>query len=458
VDDDGDWWRRPLGDLFARRRVVLAGGVAAGWTPLVTVIRRLGASDVLVVATEGAGVGPPPEARVIAIDAAGDGIDMMGRVRAGLAALRQPPPEVAEAVEAFDPDRRAVVLGVFLNEAAELLGRPFLAHRRPDWVALEDKTRVDELLDRAGVGRAPSAVVAVADAARARHRFDEGQGTVWAADATRGYHGGASGTRWVVDDEDAARATRDLAPMAATVRVMPFLDGIATSIHGIVLPDGVATLRPVELVTLRRAREFVYSGCATFWDPPDGVRREMKDAARRLGAVLRESVGFRGAFTLDGVATADGFRPTELNPRFGAGLNVMTRGLPDLPLLLVLDLVVAGHHLDITAARLEELLVEQADAQRAGGTWNLHAGLPAPLPERSVAYHDGRWRWTAPDEPGDAVAVGAGDFVRATWDPARTPVGPSVGPRAAAFWEFLDGELGTAIGPLEAAPDLRRNL
>jgi hypothetical protein len=281
---------------------------------------------------------------------------------------------------------------------------------------------------------------------------------VWAADATHGYHGGAAGTRWVVDDEDAERATCELAPIAASVRVMPFLDGIATSIHGIVLPDGVATLRPVELVTLRRGRELVYSGCATFWDPPDRVRAEMKDAARRLGVVLREVVDFRGAFTLDGVATADGFRPTELNPRFGAGLNVMTRGLPDLPLLLILDLVVAGRHLDITADRLEQLLVEQADAHRAGGTWNLHAGLPAPLPERRVAFDGRRWRWAAPTEPGDAVAVGSGDFVRASWDPSRTPVGPSVGPRAAAFWEFVDGELGTSIGPLQPAPDLGRNL
>jgi hypothetical protein len=54
--------------------------------------------------------------------------------------------------------------------------------------------------------------------------------------------------------------------------------------------------------------------------------------------------------------------------------------------------------------------------------------------------------------------VGAGYFARATWDPTRTPVGPSVGPRAAAFWAFLDAELGTTIGPLEPAPDRGRNL
>ena len=61
--------------------------------------------------------------------------------------------------------------------------------------------------------------------------------------------------------------------------------------------------------------------------PAGGVREEMREAARRVGEQLRAEVEFRGAFTLDGVATADGFRPTELNPRFGAGLEVITRGL-----------------------------------------------------------------------------------------------------------------------------------
>ena len=33
----------------------------------------------------------------------------------------------------------------------------------------------------------------------------------------------------------------------------------------------------------------------------------------------------------------------------------------------------------------------------------------------------------------------------------RTPIGPPFAPAAAAFWAFADRELGTGIGPLEAA-------
>ncbi len=138
----------------------------------------------------------------------------------------------------------AVVFGTFLTESPTLVGRPLVAHRRPEWVALEDKTTVDALLDRAGVARAPSTTVDIADAAATWRRFDHGSGSVWAVDARDGFHGGGAGTRWVTDDDAAAAVTAELGAIGDRVRIMPFLDGIATSIHGIVLPDGVVALRP----------------------------------------------------------------------------------------------------------------------------------------------------------------------------------------------------------------------
>ncbi len=68
-----------------------------------------------------------------------------------------------------------------------------------------------------------------------------------------------------------------------------------------------------------------YAGCATFFDPSVTIRHEMQSAARRVDELLRAEVGFRGAFTIDGVATAQGFLPAELNPRNGAGLVAAER-------------------------------------------------------------------------------------------------------------------------------------
>ncbi len=121
----------------------------------------------------------------------------------------------------------------------------------------------------------------------------------------------------------------------------------------------------------------------------------MRDAARRVGEQLRAEVDFRGAFTLDGVATVDGFRPTELNPRFGAGLSVITRGLADVPLHLVLDLVVAGVALPIAAAELEARDPRASPTPtRVGGTWQVGTSpRRARVDDRPACYVDGAWRW-----------------------------------------------------------------
>jgi hypothetical protein len=452
-----EWWRPPLSALVAGRKVIVAGGPAVMWGQAVDTLRSVGATEALVVGTEGMGVGAPPsDAEVVVVEREDHGDDVMAALHAGIRVISDPPAHVVAAVEAFDPDRSAVVFGSFLSEAPALVGRPLVAHRRPAWVALEDKTRLADLLDRAGVARSPSVVVPLAEAAQRWRDLDEGAGTVWAADSTSGFHGGAASTRWVTDDVEAAAVSAEFHGRAATVRVMPFLDGVATSIHGIVLPDGVVALRPVELVTLRQGRRLVYAGCGTFWDPPAGVRDEMRAAARRVGEQLRADVDFRGAFTLDGVATRDGFRPTEVNPRFGAGLMVMTRGL-DVPLMLVLDLVVAGRPLGVSAEWLEGELLTAADTHRDGGTWRLNVPTREPLGGRQVVYDGASWRWAVDEEQADGFGVSGGGYARLFMTPARTPIGPSIGPRAAAFWRFYDEVTDAGLGPLEAAPDVLRS-
>jgi hypothetical protein len=433
-----DWWMRPLGTVFAGRRVVLAGAAAAAWTEHIDVLRAAGVDDVLVVADTW-GAGDLPDVQVVVVEAP-PGRTVMEQIRSGERFLADPPPEVRTALDQFDPEGEALVVGTFLNVSTHLAGRPFLTYRRPEWVALEDKVVVDEFWDRAGVDRKPSAVVPLDDAERAAATLDRGDGTVWAADARDGFHGGAAQTYWVADDESLAVAVVGLRPVCDRVRVMPFLDGVPCSIHGIVLPDGVAVLRPVELVTLRRERRFVYAGCATYWDPPDDVREQMRSIARTVGSRLAADVDFRGTFTVDGVVDADGFWPTELNPRFGAGINAIARA-SGLPILLINDLVAGGHDLDRPAETIEAELIGRADADRGGGTWM--GGLTHGA-EPGIRHVDGH-----------TVTIGE-RFVRCIWSRASMPVGPSTAARACEFWDYTDREWGTAIGPLAPAPDLRR--
>lgn len=455
--------------LFEGRKVIFAGEVAAAFTPSVALARSLGASSVLVIATGGTGVGPlPDDVEILALEPEPVS-SMLDGLHRHLAMIERPPANILDAVRAFDPDSEAQVIGTFLNTAEHLDGRPFLAYRRSEWVALEDKTVVDALWDRAGVERAPAVVVS-ADAgalATAASQVDAGVGTVWSGDTREGFNGGAEFVRWVRTAADAADAVAFFGAHCDTVRVMPFLEGIPCSIHGIVFADHVAAVRPVEMVTLRRPPDhpegaFFYAGCSSFFDPPLATRTSMREIARTTGALLRAEVGFRGAFTIDGVATARGFLPTELNPRSGAGLNVMLRGLPDLPMQLLLDAVVGEIALDYDSYELERDLLAAADATRSGGTWRAFPDRQLKVVDDiHLAYDGASWHPLSDrDDHAEAdvgravVAMGAGPsggFVRAVFDSERTPIGESVGERAAHFWQYADQHLGTETGPLTSA-------
>ncbi|MGH9003088.1 MAG: YdeI/OmpD-associated family protein, partial [Acidimicrobiia bacterium] len=73
------------------------------------------------------------------------------------------PDDLAAALDAFDPDRDALVLVMPFDTTTSVAGRPAFGARRPAWVALEDKTTNDALFARADVTCAPSEVVAAAD-------------------------------------------------------------------------------------------------------------------------------------------------------------------------------------------------------------------------------------------------------------------------------------------------------
>lgn len=447
------WWNEPMRRVFDGHKIVLAGAPATAWTEHIALLREAGAADVLVVATQGAGVGPLPDVETVVVQPP-DGLSSMQRIHFANEMLEHPRTEVVEALDRFDPDGTAVIVGTFLNTAAALDGRPFLSHRRPEWLALEDKVVVDEFWERAGIGHQPATVVPLADVDAAAARIDRGAGTVWAADAREGFHGGAAATHWVVDDDSRQVALDALGPMCDRVRVMPFLDGVPCSVHGIVLPDGIAVLRPVEMVTLRQANRFVYAGCATYWDPPAEIRHQMRHAARRAGAQLADEVDFRGTFTVDGVHAADGFWPTELNPRFGAGINVIARA-SGLPILMLDALISGGVDIGRTARDLESELVAAADDHRGGGTWTVTSAPDAPNFDRRAAVDDldgFRWAGTG-DVPTARVTSGPG-FIRCLYEPEGVAVGPSTAPRAARFWAFADRELAAGLGPLSPAPDL----
>ncbi|MFI9810672.1 ATP-grasp domain-containing protein [Saccharothrix variisporea] len=445
-----------LGTLFGDRLVVLAGGTRL--STRAGELHQLGARHTLVLSTDDhAPLHDSEVARWVPLGIAGGFVAVEQNRLTKL--LTSPNRRVREVLEDFDPTGDALVISTPYVHTPEFAGRPVLNARRPEWVDLENKTTIDALWDELSAPRAPAVVLDLDFEGlwEATLKLDRGAGVVWSGDGPA-INGGANFVRRVRNREEALDAFEVLAPKCEFVRVMPFLEGIPVSVHGIVFPDGTAVLRPIEMVVPRRAGQarFLYAGCASYYDPPTRIREEMRNLARRVGERLRETVDYRGTFTLDGIATADGFLPTEINTRYGGAMVCFEDALPQLPLALVQVALVAGHDLGVSSIEFEELLVGAADAFRHGSVGaNVRALNPTETVERPIVFTEWSCRFAHPDEtphgylrlrPSPLGARLELDFVADQLTLGR----PVVALTVAAF-ALADQEWGTALGPLEPA-------
>jgi hypothetical protein len=449
--------------VFGGKRVVYIGGMLAGMGAFVDELRGCGAERFLLIPTS-TGSGPVPEGGdvEVALHDVGTTRNATEQFRIEERLFADPPPAMVAALDAFADDD-TVIVGVPFFAVNAVGTLPIYGARRPEWVALEDKTKTDALLDAAGVPRPPSEVCRAdpVEIEAAAARLDRGAGTVWAGDARDGFNGGAEFVRWVRDDGSRAGAHGFFARQCDRVRVAPFVEGVPCSIHGFVTRDGVAAFRPAELVTLRteEPRGLRYAGAATYYDPPDDVREHMREAARGMGEFLRADVGFRGGFTIDGITSADGWVATECNPRDGAALSYIGKSSPDFPFGVCSRLIVERDLEDLSAAALEEYVVPAADALRWGGSWTPITARIAENRSTDVVGGERGYRAARDGEAADATILTGpgplGGFVRFMPETTRTPSGPSIAPRAVAALAFADAELGTNLGRLAPALNVR---
>jgi hypothetical protein len=445
-----------LGGLFGARSIVLAGGTRQ--SRRVQELSRLGARRTLVLTTEDHHpLHDPQQARWLAL---GTGGGLVAKEQGRLAeVLRNPPDWLRAELDGHDPDGDALVIGSPYAMEPTFAGRPVLNHRRPCWVELENKTTIDALWQELAVDHAPVAVLEPDEDAlwRASVELDRGHGVVWSGDGPS-INGGANFVRRVRHALHAKDAFDALAPKCEQIRVMPFLEGIPVSIHGLVFPDGTAALRPIEMVVPRRggSARFLYAGCASYYDPPQTVRDQMRSLARRVGEWLREAVGYRGTFTLDGVATADGFLPTEINTRYGGAMGCLEDALPELLLALVQVALVAGHDLAVSSIEFEETLLAAADRHRSSSVGaNVRAlRVDGPL-RRPVVFADWTCRWAQEGEvPHGMLRLEPGPVggrLELDLEPDAVPLGRSVAPLTVAAFALADQEWGTGFGALEPA-------
>lgn len=450
-----DYYMELLTPLYAGRRWIITADAAAAATGMVQRILDAGAEAVMVIAGN-EGTGPQPATEIFIVGTTGT--TMMDGIRAFAAAITAPSPELRAAIDAFDPTGEATVLSNYLISTAEICGRSVYGMARPAWKDLEDKMIVDGVWDRARVDRAPSAIVGIADESAihaALLELGSGDGAVLVADNSEGWHGGGEYTRCLAPGTDPAPTLGFFAEHSRRVRIMPFLRGVPCSIHGLVTSDAVSVFRPVEMLVYRRAGsdEFVYTGMNTVWDPPASVREQMRDAARSVGALIRNEVGYRGAFGIDGVCTATGFIPTELNPRLTSGLGIQADSSGSYPMGDITRAIIAGIDVDLRLDELEHDIVAGADATRTGRWLRPITHLSVTeTTEQPIRYDGTSWQ---PVDDADATATmslgpspqGALVYVKLTENHGLAP-GGSIAEVAAASFAVSDDMWDTQIGDL----------
>jgi hypothetical protein len=449
---------------FAGRRLVLVGGPVTTLAALAREFVDLGSEPPFLLASNrGAGAVPDPnEFDWHSLDVCTD--DLADAMHTYERLLADPPPEARKALDRYDPHCEALALGlILLSELPTVAGRRRYAARPAPWIRFEDKVEIDVLWDRLGIRRPPGRVVPASPRAlqAAAAAVDRGDGTVWVGDARAGVHGGCARLRWVRDRFDSRAAAAWLAARCDRVRVTPFLEGIPCSIHGIVFPDGISVFRPVELLTLRRTgtAELLYAGSSTWWDPPESDRRTMRELARTVGRELGGSVGYRGAFCIDGVLTDDGFVPTELNSRIGMGLVLIGRSATGLNLPLLSLVAQEAPHESFDPVQLEKIVVTAADTERR---CDVHTAVYTRQSEAAALNLARDGDGLRPVRGGEAAAVRlqlgqslVGGFLVAQPSGGELRVGTSVAPLAVEALRAADREMGTNFGSLECARDVR---
>lgn len=442
--------RTRLEEVYGSGKWIVATQAAVSAGPMLKIISEWGSDPLLVAAHEG--TGELPTSDIIYTRSGGNTI--VESIREFFAAVEEPAPEVQAAVDTFDPDRTARVLAEPFATAQTMLGRPTFGVRRAQWSAWEDKMRVDRLWDDLEVPHAPFRIVPVPEAPAAARDLETELGSVWVADNSRGWHGAGEYVKWVSGPAEYDEMVRWFEGRARKVRIMPFLEGLPSSIHGWVTDSGVAVFLPVEILMLRPVDRsgFVYAGVSTLWSPAEQATQEMRGVAKRVGEALSERDGYRGPYGIDGVLTAEGFRPTELNPRMSAGAGVQL-GSVDLPLGLLMRCEIEGL-VEVDHGWLEDAALSQRKP-------TIHFGKVigknvAESITLGSASGDGL---TETDDPAESIGKlvagpsAIGSYIVGEFDVEKVGIGKTVGSLAAGALNLASAKWDLGLPELVAAEE-----
>lgn len=367
---------RAFGQRLAGTKAVVICSQQADALEWRRLLATAGCTGVLVLAFDGPDLGP-----LLPSSCSRSAGQLITDRRSLIATLDGDSPS-AGVVDRFDPDRQAVVLVTDPVDPPRLRRRRLFGAKHPSWSLCEHKSVVDTVWDVIGVPRAESLVFDQPTTLLRRTGLNA-LNVVLSAQR-RGGQPSAGGADVRLLAASVCLPTGQTG-IASRIRAMPVMAGLPCRLHGLVLPETTAVFPPLELLVPHRPSDGAFL-CAGSWPLTGTYRQELTDLTQSLGDALRDHLAYRGGFSVDGILTAGGFRPTDLNTR-------VTSAFEDAPPALRVAV-----HASALLAREDQCGVDALALARLTGdsvqTGELVLRTPAPAATRSARL-PARWSGTA---------------------------------------------------------------
>lgn len=351
---------------------------------------------------------------------------------------------LSDAADTFDPHQRAALILPDPLDPPRAGSRRRLGERLRMWQLCEDKAVVDVIWDRLGVPR-PRSVIAdgAQNLAALGSLVDAEHGVVCAVQRIGAPPtGGAEGIWWWQRTYPSIAAD-----LRHRVKVMPLLPGIPVRLHGMVFADVAVAFPPMEIVTLPRTSSGTFLCCGAVGVLPDSA--PLRALTERIGEGLSSVLGYRGAFSVDGILSGADFQPTDLNTRL---TSAMEAAPADVRIQLQAANVLAREGACLVEASWIDSLADQAFDERAVTVYGASPVAKAGSLELAVRWEGTELRQVGHLEEADGWLNLApslrGWTLTARLLRHRLPTSRHAGVHAPAIFRFADRVLGTDFGPL----------
>lgn len=352
---------------------------------------------------------------------------------------------LADVADTFDAHQRAVLIAPDPLDPPRAGSRRRLGQRPRIWQLCEDKAVIDVIWDHLGVPRPRSVITDGAqDLATLASLVDAGYGVVCAVQRMGAPPtSGAEGIWWWQHTAPAVGAGPQ-----HRVKLMPLVPGMPVRLHGMVFADAIAAFPPMEIVTLRRRGTGTFLCCGAVGVLPESAG--LRALTGRIGEGLSLLLGYRGAFSVDGILSPTGFLPTDLNTRL---TSAMEAAPAHVRIQMQAANVLAREGADLTGGKWIDNLAAQAFDERTLTVYGASPAAEAGSVELAVRWEGADLRQT--DHPAEAdgwlslAPSLRGWTLTARLLRRRLPTSRYASDHAPAIFRFADRALGTTFGALD---------